>query len=644
MYAAVSTPDVARPYRVVDAQTAGGLSSQTGDPTIDRIKSGEFHEDPNAVFVPKYGPPPKQFKLSNYAWVGQKQMPVGCPYPYPAMPVPIADYTSGRWLDADYVPSIPLPPPYDQTPWQCSVPEAPGKPHRGPSHYSGVEHFTPPPPATANPIPSPVDVLLADPKPDPAKVKSALENSVRRADELRRSVDLALRNGNRTRAAVLQGQLDAVESDRRLLTQLKSRLEAEHGKPKVGARPSNGDVGLPPPTGSAAPRSGDGDSRDDPESQTHDDGVHYATPKAPAPGPDRLYAQPKDPPPPAPAPAPTPPPGIPPATRSAVKNPCDINGPDGEKLLGIEPGSDSTIGGQDVQKADLEKAARSTSGGKEMKADSIRLDRRGAGGAMPSGSPGRGASVTDRWAPRVPSESDQHVKLSTSDGLPIDVYAGRTELVERVLRDGKPRNVRGDELEAEVGFYIGVKGQPGHAYQFAQYVSVAAVQYKRVDQAELTNFVSVPRWHLDAEDYFGSRDYHDTWFQTQGVDRETGASLMFDMPGSRYSRADVLDDDRAFEAVTLMLESGGMTSGTAEKLARVIVGSNAKGLAGGWVKETKEFRTYIIDTSEHSCGRRTIGVLSFKCSFLFDFAGNKRMTKPEFSGFKFEPMGSQRLR
>jgi hypothetical protein len=296
----VSTPlpDPARPYRVLDRSQGPALGGEVGA-TTDGVTRWE---NPLAApFVPTYGPPKRTFKLTDYAWVGRDDLPVGCPYPYPAMPVPQADYASGRWLDADYVPSIPLPPPYDQTPWQCGVPRAPGKPHKGPSHYTGVENFTPPPRATAHPDPSPVDALLADPKPDPAKVQSALEDSVRRANELRRSVDLALRNGNRTRAAVLQGQLDAAESDRRLLAQLKSRLEAEHGKPKVGARPSNGDVGLPPPTGSAAPRSGEGDGGNDPEPQTDDDGVHYATPKAPVPGLDRLYAQPKD----------LPPPGIP---------------------------------------------------------------------------------------------------------------------------------------------------------------------------------------------------------------------------------------------------------------------------------------------------------------------------------------------
>lgn len=160
-YAAVPTPDSARPYRVVDGPTAGGLwltASQMSyvDPSMARIKSGEFREDPNAVFVPKYGAPPPQFRLSDYAWVGQRQLPVGCPYPYPVLPVPIADYTSGRWLDEDYVPSIPLPLPYDQTPWQCGVAKQPGKPHK---------KGEPPAPMTVEKVektPDPTHLVTAD--------------------------------------------------------------------------------------------------------------------------------------------------------------------------------------------------------------------------------------------------------------------------------------------------------------------------------------------------------------------------------------------------------------------------------------------------------------------------------------------------
>ena len=51
------------------------------------------------------------YTLGDYAWILSVTIPVrdGSGYPYPYMPVPQDDYTSGRWLEPGYVPSIPLP-------------------------------------------------------------------------------------------------------------------------------------------------------------------------------------------------------------------------------------------------------------------------------------------------------------------------------------------------------------------------------------------------------------------------------------------------------------------------------------------------------------------------------------------------------
>ena len=65
------------------------------------------------------------YSLSDYAWVAQRDLPVGCPYPYAYLPVPQEDYKSGRWLEPDYEPSIPLPYPFSETPWQCAIPDFP---------------------------------------------------------------------------------------------------------------------------------------------------------------------------------------------------------------------------------------------------------------------------------------------------------------------------------------------------------------------------------------------------------------------------------------------------------------------------------------------------------------------------------------
>jgi hypothetical protein len=80
---------------------------------------------------------PEDFDMQDYAWVPQRDLPVGCPYPYPYMPVPQADYASGRWLSADYEPSIPLPPPYDTLPWRCGIPAEP-KERKGKPELHGI--------------------------------------------------------------------------------------------------------------------------------------------------------------------------------------------------------------------------------------------------------------------------------------------------------------------------------------------------------------------------------------------------------------------------------------------------------------------------------------------------------------------------
>lgn len=92
---------------------------------------------------PNYGAPPKKFNLGDYAWVEQRTLPVECPYPYPYMPVPQADYSSGAWLSPDYVPSIPLPPPYDAVPWQCGVHAQPAEPIKSRGGGDGPPPSTP---------------------------------------------------------------------------------------------------------------------------------------------------------------------------------------------------------------------------------------------------------------------------------------------------------------------------------------------------------------------------------------------------------------------------------------------------------------------------------------------------------------------
>ena len=79
--------------------------------------------------------------MGNFAWIYYLDLPVECPYPYPYMPVPLDDYFSGRWLEYPYEPSIPLPAPYDEIPWQCGVPDIPWDYKGRPTPYKGVENW-----------------------------------------------------------------------------------------------------------------------------------------------------------------------------------------------------------------------------------------------------------------------------------------------------------------------------------------------------------------------------------------------------------------------------------------------------------------------------------------------------------------------
>lgn len=134
-------PDVLQPYRPLSASEVGAVAvdlarlSTAKDSIWERVRKGEASIEPSASpnRTPAYriSEVRRAAPLSAYAWVKQKDLPVGCPYPYPYLPVPVQDYTSGRWLDPEYTPSIPLPPPYDQTPWRCGVPRTPGKPKKG---------------------------------------------------------------------------------------------------------------------------------------------------------------------------------------------------------------------------------------------------------------------------------------------------------------------------------------------------------------------------------------------------------------------------------------------------------------------------------------------------------------------------------
>lgn len=116
-------------YPVLAEATGPGQGLPYEQRTAVTLTPGPYAGPELRIDTPGYGrlPPPER-ALSDYAWVPQDLLPKGCPYSEPYLPVPLPDYTSGRWLEPDYTPSYPLPRPYDQLPaWRCGVPQFPGQ-------------------------------------------------------------------------------------------------------------------------------------------------------------------------------------------------------------------------------------------------------------------------------------------------------------------------------------------------------------------------------------------------------------------------------------------------------------------------------------------------------------------------------------
>jgi hypothetical protein len=182
--------------------------------------------------------PTKQPNLGDFAWVEQQHLPPSCPYPYPYLPVPQADYVSGRWLEPDYVPSIPLPYPYSETPWRCGH-SAPlvtekGKAERYPlehvvhgreaiPHYTVPAEFLPGLPAPTGPAApvAPAAQVAADLFAAAAEIASLFQE----AEELKKRLDKASSASER---AQLQRDLRAVKEKAAPLTEEARRLRDEY--------------------------------------------------------------------------------------------------------------------------------------------------------------------------------------------------------------------------------------------------------------------------------------------------------------------------------------------------------------------------------------------------------------------------------
>lgn len=78
-------------------------------------------------------PPPWQPQFTDFVWIPRNDLPRQCgAWPFEYLPVLHADYASGRWLEHDYEPSIPVPYPFNTVKFQCDHPPGePGKKGKG---------------------------------------------------------------------------------------------------------------------------------------------------------------------------------------------------------------------------------------------------------------------------------------------------------------------------------------------------------------------------------------------------------------------------------------------------------------------------------------------------------------------------------
>ncbi len=242
------------------------LKAQYAEPTAQLVGPGparSIDEIPEAVLRYAQETAPRQANLADFAWIAQRDLPVGCPYPYPYLPVPQADYASGRWLDNDYTPSIPLPPPFDLTPWRCGLPPTEEKPkkHADSQLYENIikgSHamagYTVPafdvglPPPTGSAAPPPKEdistqITKANSKIDQlnkeaAKLQTKILKATTSAEKAKLQKDL---DGLRDKAQALKAEAEA---------QKKEYLR-QHPDETISI-PHIIDVGIPPPQGLAA--------------------------------------------------------------------------------------------------------------------------------------------------------------------------------------------------------------------------------------------------------------------------------------------------------------------------------------------------------------------------------------------------------
>jgi hypothetical protein len=287
-----NVPDPTRPYRVIGTAEASALDIEVNRASLDRRllapEGGQIERkldlrEPAPGWIPPSTPAPaiiRRPRMTDFAWIQQRDLPVGCPYPHAYLPVPRQDYVSGRWLSPDYVPSIPLPPPYDQTPWQCGIsavtePQKKGGKGGGNVSTDFMRNWRPPqlqaepmfssgtvgvdsdvglPAATGSAAPAP-DATESPQSEDPNGAVAAARQAAEEMDDLRIELEAQLGDSNLSAVerAGLRAELEkATKAGREAWDRLSDVKDAADG-PGGYAEPKAQGPGIPPPTLVGAP-------------------------------------------------------------------------------------------------------------------------------------------------------------------------------------------------------------------------------------------------------------------------------------------------------------------------------------------------------------------------------------------------------
>jgi hypothetical protein len=575
-----NVPDPTQPYRVLGTAEASALDVEVNRASLGRRllapEGGQIERkldlrEPAPGWIPLPTPAPaitRRPRMTDFAWIPQRDLPVGCPYPHAYLPVPRQDYVSGRWLSSDYVPAIPLPPPYDQTPWRCGVPvvEQTRKGRGGPDappfseqiirrqdapppswgpveQAASLEVGLPPPTGSAAPgQPTPEESATPEDLEEDAIVLARRELTAiqQREQELKDQ----LQHAHPAEQAALKAELEKIRAEGiRAADRLNDAVHAAEESGRYGER-SSAEPGIPPPS---------------------------------------IVAAPQD---------------VPPqAQPTRRKSPCQELGPDGVHRIpdGTDPADGEPENDNTLIPA-LKAPGLSSVAGTYLESD-----------------PGPEASKkveSVKW--KLASASSEGIP--TKANARVRVTWGEGKMVERkVAASHGDRVWEKAEKQGRVGVWFGAEGGGRSNLGFIQYVRLKLEPTIDGDPVG-TAFERPEHWkgyHLDLATNKPSVDGNG-WYERQAA--VPGQAFMFDGPGlAVFAR-----ESAGAGGLALILEKfqstyfGGVPDEGWMAWKEQILKSG-RGVASKGVRYTMTFRTYVIDRSEtDECSKRVLGSFSWR--------------------------------